>query len=79
MKTKILFFGTTATDAGMRETEIDLEDGESVSSFLERITMQNPRLANHKLLIAVNEEYAELDAILKEGDEVAVFTAVSGG
>jgi molybdopterin converting factor small subunit len=30
-------------------------------------------------LIAVNEEYAESETTLKPGDELAIFTPVSGG
>jgi molybdopterin converting factor small subunit len=33
----------------------------------------------HQLLFAVNQEYASGDEPLKNGDELAVFTAVSGG
>jgi len=36
-------------------------------------------LRSHKLLVAVNQEYAGDAMPLKDGDEVAIFTAVSGG
>jgi molybdopterin converting factor small subunit len=31
------------------------------------------------LLLAINEEYATGDEIISDGDELAIFTAVSGG
>ena len=46
---------------------------------VESLTARYPALAAHKLLTAVNEEYADPDTILNDGDEIAIFTAVSGG
>lgn len=79
IKIQLLFFGATADVIGSRELEVDLIEGESVSSLLERLQKQNPRIASEKLLVAINEEYAKPDVALKAGDEVAIFTAVSGG
>jgi sulfur-carrier protein len=79
MKVSVLFFGATADEAGTREIEIELnEDAKAADAFGE-IVGKFPRLAQHKLLFAVNQEYASGDEIVNEGDELAVFTAVSGG
>jgi molybdopterin converting factor small subunit len=43
------------------------------------MTAQFPLLEKHKILIAVNQEYADADTELANGDEIALFTAVSGG
>jgi molybdopterin synthase sulfur carrier subunit len=32
-----------------------------------------------RLLIAVNQEYAEMDQLIQDGDEVAFFPTVTGG
>ena len=46
---------------------------------LEHLITKYPSLKGHKLLLAVNETYVAADTLLKDGDELAVFTPVSGG
>jgi molybdopterin converting factor small subunit len=79
MKVQVLFFGATADAAGMREIEIDLADETRAEDAFRRIVGDFPRLENHSLLFAVNQEYARGDEIIRNGDELAVFTHVSGG
>ena len=79
MKVSVLFFGATADEAGMREIEIELNENAKAADAFGEIVGRFPRLAHHKLLFAVNQEYANGDEIIKSGDELAVFTAVSGG
>ena len=79
MSLSLLFFGVTADIAGSRKSDVDVPDGVSVEALLVRLISRYPKLASHKLLFAVNEEYVDIDTILKDGDEVAIFTAVSGG
>lgn len=79
MRIKTLFFGATAEDAGARAFEIDVPDGTRTALALEIVVERFPRLAGRKLLFAVNEEYVDGDRPLADGDELAVFTAVSGG
>ena len=79
MVVNILFFGSTAEIAGTRNLDRHCEDVETVSDLICKLSMDYPALANHKLLFAINEEYADPNTLLKDGDEIAVFTAVSGG
>ncbi len=79
MKVSVLFFGATADEAGTREIEVDFADNAKASDAFSEIVNKYPRLAQHKLLFAVNQEYANGDEIISDGDELAVFTAVSGG
>jgi molybdopterin converting factor small subunit len=76
---QVLFFGATADEAGAREIEIQLNENAKASDAFGEIVGKFPRLAQHKLLFAVNQEYASGDEIVKDGDELAIFTAVSGG
>jgi molybdopterin converting factor small subunit len=75
MQLKVFFFGATADAVGSRQLELSLKQGATARSLIDQL----PALAKRKLLIAVNEEYADADTILNDGDEVALFTAVSGG
>lgn len=79
INTKILFFGATAQETGAREIEFAFEENSKASDALRRIVAEYPQLEKHSLLFAVNQEYVGGDEIIKDGDELAVFTAVSGG
>lgn len=80
---KVLFFGATADSVGEREVEISFDEKTNAKNALEKIFAEYPNLAkNHdkkSLHFSVNEEYASGDELIKDGDELAVFTAVSGG
>lgn len=79
MKVQVLFFGATAEEVGKREMEIDLAERTKASEAFAGIVEKFPQLTRHSLLFAVNQEYAVGDEIINDGDELAIFTAVSGG
>ena len=79
MNVSVLFFGATADVVGSRELELNVQEAVTAGSIIDQLTKTHPALVNHKLLIAINEEYADADTILNDGDELALFTAVSGG
>ena len=79
MKVQVLFFGATADAVGTREIEMDLADETRSQAAFAQIVEKFPQLQKHSLLFAVNREYAGGDETIQNGDELAVFTAVSGG
>jgi molybdopterin converting factor small subunit len=79
MKVQVLFFGATAEAVGEREIEIDLETQTKAAAAFKQIVSAYPNLQKHSLLFAVNQEYANGDETLNTDDELAIFTAVSGG
>jgi molybdopterin converting factor small subunit len=76
---KLVFFGATAEIVGNREIKLQFEGRTSVQVVVERLFDDFPGLRAHRLLFAVNQEYAGQDYILNDRDELAIFTAVSGG
>lgn len=76
---QVLFFGATADAVGEREIEFDLAEQTVAADALRRILEKFPQLEKHSLLFAVNQEYASGEEIIRNGDELAIFTAVSGG
>ncbi len=68
-----------AEAVGMREIEIELPNAVKSTNAFTEIVEKFPALKQHKLLFAVNQEYADSEKIIYEGDELAIFTAVSGG
>ena len=79
MKVQVLFFGATAEAVGEREIEMDFTEGAKSSAAFDEIRGKFPQLNQHSLLFSVNQEYASGDELIKNGDELAIFTAVSGG
>ena len=79
MNVQVLFFGATAEAVGKREIEIDLENQTKASDAFKQIVTVYPNLQKHSLLFSVNQEYANGDETLSAGDELGIFTAVSGG
>lgn len=79
MQIRVLLFGATADAVGSREVELTITESTTPRALIGRLSQQHPALAKHKLFIAVNEEYASPDTVLNDGDEIAIFTAVSGG
>ncbi len=79
MYVRVLFFGATYGAAGTRELQLQIDDGKLSREVFDEVLRQHPKLRTHKLLFSVNQEYASGREILTEGDELAIFTAVSGG
>ena len=80
MKYKINLFGITKDIVGSNVTEIVVSQSADVQTVLGELKTNYPKLKDIKsLLIAVNNEYAELDLVLSENDEIALIPPVSGG
>ena len=75
----VLFFGATAEIVGARELEISVEREKKAAAVFEKILAEFPQLKSHALLFSVNQSYANGDETISAGDELAIFTAVSGG
>ncbi len=80
---KVLFFGATADSVGKKEIEISLDKNIKAANALDFIFSSIPNLRKShdkkSLHFSVNQEYANGSEIIQNGDELAVFTAVSGG
>ena len=79
MKIRVLFFGATADEVGTRTLDLAVDNQSNTEQAYQQVIAKFPRLSNHHLLLAVNQEYVSKDTPLKEGDELSIFTAVSGG
>lgn len=79
MPITVLFFGATADIAGNRRVEIEIPPKATASDVFEKFLTDYPRLKSHPLLFSVNQQYSTGNETLRDGDEIAIFTAVSGG
>jgi len=75
---EVLFFGATADVVGTRREQIETQGG-VVGDLLHQLITDHPELERHKLLFSVNQEYVPTDSEIRDGDEIGIFTAVSGG
>jgi molybdopterin converting factor small subunit len=66
---------------GFSERDFSFEKPVTVNGLIDELTGLYPAVSEKKgsLLIAVNEEYSDAGAVLKDGDIVAIFPPVSGG
>lgn len=79
MTVRVLFFGATAEAVGQREAEVSFAEATKAGRAFSTVLSTFPQLKQHSLLFSVNQEYSNGDEIIKDGDELAIFTAVSGG
>ena len=82
---KILYFAWIRSKIGLSEETVDLPaDVSTVKDLLNWLRERGPQHAEalqdaSVVRVAVNEEYASLDASVAAGDEVALFPPVTGG
>ena len=79
MKVRLLFFGATAEWVGSRTIETSVSETAAAADVIEHLHAEYPTLRDRNLLLAVNEQYVTGDTPLNNGDEIAIFTPVSGG
>ncbi len=80
MQISILLFGIARDIVGKSELKLEVDEGCDVAQLKATIIEQFPRfeLLKH-LAVAVNNEYAKSDCLLRQGDEIALIPPVSGG
>jgi len=81
MHVRVLFFGMLKDLVGKSEDSIDLQDGASVRDVLAQYGSRIPHFSEslNSLAVAVNQQYAGPETVLKPHDEVALLPPVSGG
>ena len=81
IKVRVLFFGAARDAVGQEQVEVDLESPINAVRARAHLLARYPSLQRfgNSLLFAVNQQYAENDREIREGDELAVFPPVSGG
>lgn len=88
MQVKVLYFGLLRERFGVADEALEIADGSTVSDLLHILHARTSKQAMESgpddrlwrsLAVAVNREYSSPDAVLRDGDEVALLPPVSGG
>lgn len=80
IKIQLLFFGITTDLLGSSSLDIEVSADATISSLKEQLLAKHPQLENiNSYAIALNEEYATDETLLKENDVIAIIPPVSGG
>lgn len=77
MAIKVRYFASLRESVGRTGDSIDAAQGMTVRDVWQAANRDAPLPGN--VLAAVNMDYAELDARVEDGDEVAFFPPVTGG
>ena len=75
----VRLFASYREAAGTSRLETSLPEGAPVRDLVALLSERLPSLRTTRGLIAVNHEYVGTDAVLNDGDEVALIPPVSGG
>lgn len=81
MRVTIRLFARLRDIVGASELERDVPTAATARALWDALAADHPELDAYAATVstAVNEEYAGMDAVLADGDEVAFLPPVSGG
>jgi molybdopterin converting factor subunit 1 len=77
----VKLFAILRERSGLAELQIELPDPATVADARQTILQKLPELEPllKRVAFAVNRSYANTDAVLQDGDELALIPPVSGG
>jgi len=76
----VLYFASYREITGLAEEEVQLPVRSTVEALMETVkSLHEPLRDVEHMLVAVNGEFAEREAVVEAGDVVALFPPVSGG
>jgi molybdopterin converting factor subunit 1 len=80
MKVNVLAFGITKDIFGGSSVDVELPKNGTTRNLKASLEERYPRLKHLvSYMVAVNNEYAEDEGVISEGDEIAIIPPVSGG
>lgn len=81
MTVRLLLFATYRDFAGAPELRLELPAGTTARGLVDTVRQRGGGFARipHEPAVAVNQEYASLEHVLSDGDEVALLPPVAGG
>jgi molybdopterin converting factor subunit 1 len=79
----IKYFASLRSIAGKEEESLDLGNEITLNQLSESISKTTPQIGEmireKKVMVSVNQEMADKDTVIRDGDEVAFLPPFSGG
>jgi molybdopterin synthase catalytic subunit len=77
----VLYFASAKDATGVRTETFELSKGTTIRDLLSKVSSSHPKIINllNTVQVSVNYRVVDMDAILKENDEVALLPPISGG
>ena len=79
----VKFFASLKAIAEKEEEQIEVQSSISMDQLSDIISKTSPKMADiirdNKIMISVNQEMADPDTVIHDGDEVAFLPPFSGG
>lgn len=81
MRVRVLFFGMLKDFVGRPAEECDLPEGADLAALFDTYARRYPPLSHlaNSIVVARNQEFADLSTPVQNGDEIAFLPPVSGG
>jgi len=81
MRLRLLLFAALREAVGKKELLLEMDDECSLREVLAHVERELPEIARYRgrLLITLNQEHVSLDALVRDGDELALLPPVGGG
>ena len=83
MQVQLLFFAQLKELANADSITLEISQGESVTDLLAKLEEQYPDLSKALLdqtaMVSINQQIAQWDSPLNDGDEIGFLPPVSGG
>ena len=76
MSVNARFFASLKERVGHGRLSVDVDEASCVRDVWYAVTGEEPEA---EVLVAINKEYADFDAAVVDGDEVAFFPPITGG
>lgn len=77
------YFASLKSISGKEEEQLDLGKETTVQQLSETLSKTTPQISEmiqeKRIIVSVNQDVAALDAIIRDGDEVAFLPPFSGG
>jgi molybdopterin converting factor subunit 1 len=80
MRVRLRYFASIREMIGVVGEEVTLQEGSTVDALIKKLKTDHTYLRDmDRILVAVDGEYVKPNALLHDGDVVALFPPVSGG
>ena len=77
MSIHIIYFASLRDSLGKSQDQVEFQPGLTVHALWQQLNGSQPN--SGQILVAINQEYADFDSLVKDQDEVAFFPPVTGG